>query len=623
MKILSNIIIASFFFLIVSYKTDAQPYKDYIGAGHNAGITVTASSSNGNATASKTLDGSGMNDKLMQVSRFMSQATLGANNAQINNALNMGYESWINDQFTKAPTLILPKMNNIWNQIVTLNPEAFGPTALHFNYAWWDNNMSNEDHLRQKVAYALSQILVTSTNSDLGDWGEAVSSYYDIFINNAFTNYRDILGQVSLHPAMGYYLSHLNNPKTDLVANIRPDENYAREIMQLFTIGLYMLNQDGTELLNGNNPVPTYDNDDIKEMAKIFTGLYGVVRPCPADPYPSQCVCWNNNNPMFCDTLDNTCCWWPTTSAFGNNIYVLDRTQPMLMSNADHESGPKTMPNGSIINIPNNGMAEVNAAIDFLFNHPNTPPFVSYRLIQRLVKSNPSPAYVSRVAAKFINNGQGVRGDMKAIIKAILLDDEARGAAGYQLESAGKLREPFLRYTHVARALPTESDKNRYWNNGYNYLDATKQHVMASPTVFNFYLPDYQPVGEITENGWVAPEFKLHNTATSIGYINSVHSWSFWDYSLMYSWEGGPRPENPDNAWLVTTYLQSISNDSEVLINELDVLFTHGQLSDETRQTIRNALNPIYWPWDQNWRFQRTRLALYLIMISPDYNCVK
>ena len=622
MKIINNIIIISLFSLITYHSITAQPYKDYIGAGHHSGISVTASSNNGSATAVKTIDGSGMNDRLMQVSRFMSQATLGANNSQINSAMTMGYENWINDQFTKSPTLVLPKMNTIWNQIVTLDPDAFGPAALHFNYAWWDNNMSNQDLLRQKVAYALSQILVTSINSDLGGWGEAVSSYYDIFINQAFGNYRDILSQVSLHPAMGYYLSHLNNPRTDLVNNIRPDENYAREIMQLFTIGLYMLNQDGTQMLDSNNnPIPTYDNDDIKQMAKIFTGLYGVVRPCPAAPYPPQCVCWSNNNPPSCANADETCCWWPTTSAFGNNIYVLDRTQPMLMSNADHETGPKTMPNGTIINIPNNGMAEVNAAIDFLFNHQNTPPFVSYRLIQRLVKSNPSPAYVSRVAAKFINNGQGVRGDMKAIIKAILLDEEARNAAGYQMESAGKLREPFLRYTHVARALPAESDQNRYWNNGYNYLNDTKQHVMASPTVFNFYLPDYQPVGEITEKGWVAPEFKLHNTATSVGYINSVYAWSIWN-SLMYSWQGS-WPDNPDGARLVTTYLQSISNDSEVLINELDMLFTHGQLSDETRQIMRTALNPLHWNWDQNSPVVRTRLALYLLMISPDYNCVK
>jgi len=600
----------------------AQPYMDYVGAGHNKGITITASSSAGTATAQKTMDGSGMNDNLMAASRFLGQATLGSNSAGITSALNMGFEPWIDDQFTKVPTNILPTMNNIWSQIVALDPEAFGPYALHFNYAWWQVNMTNQDLLRQKVAYGLSQVLVTSINSDLRDWGESLSSYYDIFINNAFGNYKDILLQVTKHPAMGYYLSHLNNPKTDLENNIRPDENYAREIMQLFTIGLYQLNQDGSRIMDGNsNPIPTYDNDDIKEMAKIFTGLHGgVVLPCPDVPLPPPCICYNNNNPAFCDTLSMTCCWWPSGPEFGNNIYVLDKTAPMIMSNDFHEPGPKTMPDGTIINLPNNGMGEVNAAVNWLFNHPNTAPFISYRLIQRLVKSNPSPPYVARVAAKFANNGQGVRGDMKAVIKAILLDEEARSAEGYLLESAGKLREPFLRYTHIARAIPTTTDKGRYWNNGYNFLNSTRQHVMASPTVFNFYLPDFQPVGQISAADLVAPEFKLHNTATAIGYINEVHGWTIWD-GLMYSWEGS-WPDDPDNAYLQLSYFENINSDTEELINKLDLLLTHGQLTDETRQILRTALNPMYWQWDNGLKF-RTRLAMYLVMISPDYNCVK
>ena len=616
---ISNFIILIFFMVSAS----AQPYKDFVGAGNNVGITVTASSSVGTSTPGKTMDGSGMNDEIMAASRFMGQATLGANTAAISSALNMGFEPWINDQFTKAPTNILPVMNNIWNQIYTLDSMAFGPYALHFNYAWWQVNMTNQDLLRQRVAYSLSQILVTSINSDLRDWGESLSSYYDIFINNAFGNYKDILTQVTLHPAMGYYLSHMNNPKTDLVNNIRPDENYAREIMQLFTIGLYQLNQNGSTVLDGSgNPIPTYNNNDIKELAKIFTGLYGgAVLPCPEDPLPPQCICYSNNNPAYCDTLSMTCCWWPTAPEFGTNIYVLDKTVPMIMSNDNHETGPKTMPDGTVINIPNNGMAEIDAAINWLFNHPNTPPFVSYRLIQRLVKSNPSPEYVSRVAAMFINNGLGIRGDMKAVIKAILLDDEARKAAGYLEDSAGKLREPFIRYTHLAKSLPTATDQGRYWNNGYNYLNSTRQHVMAAPTVFNFYLPDFQPVGDIAAADMVAPEFKIHNTATSIGYINEVHGWTIWN-GLMYSWEGS-WPDNPDRAYLLTTELQNNSYDSEDLINELDMLLTHGQLSDETRQVLRNALNPLYWTWDSTAPFHRTRLAIYLIMISPDYNCVK
>jgi uncharacterized protein (DUF1800 family) len=603
----------------------AQPYKDYVGAGHNVGVTVSASSSVDNSTPAKTMDGSGMNDDIMAASRFISQATLGGNAATINNALNMGFEPWIDDQFTKTPSNILPVMNTIWDEIYTLDSLAFGPYALHFNYAWWQVNMTNQDLLRQKTAYALSQILVTSINSDLRDWGESVSSYYDIFINHAFGNYKDILLDVTKHPAMGYYLSHMNNPKTDLVNNIRPDENYAREIMQLFTIGLYKLNQNGTRKLDGaGNPMPTYTNEDIKEMAKIFTGLHGGgLLPCPDDPYPAQCICWSNNNPAFCDTLSNTCCWWPTVPEFGNNIYVLDKTVPMIMSNENHEPGPKMMPDGTIINIPNDGMAEVNAAIDWLFNHESTPPFVSYRLIQRLVKSNPSPDYVSRVAGKFIDNGNGVRGDMKAVIKAILLDEEARSSEGYHDEFAGKLREPFLRYTHLAKALPTITDQGRYWNNGYGFLNATRQHVMAAPTVFNFYLPDFQPVGDIGAAGMVAPEFKIHNTATSIAYINELYGPTIWASALMGSWESDDWENYPDGAYLVTTDLQNISYDSEELINELDMLLTHGQLSDETRQILRNTLNPLYWTWNNESPILRTRLALFLIMISPDYNCVK
>ncbi|MBC7884786.1 MAG: DUF1800 domain-containing protein, partial [Saprospiraceae bacterium] len=511
----------------------------------------------------------------------------------------LGFEPWINDQFTKSPQTILPLMNTIWNEIYALDNEEYGPYALHFNYAWWQRNMTNDDLLRQRVAYSLSQILVTSINSDLREWGESLSSYYDIFVNEAFGNYKDILLKVTKHPAMGYYLSHLNNPREDIPNNIHPDENYAREIMQLFTIGLYQLNPDGTRLLDGSgNGIPTYTNTDIKQLAKVFTGLGGGA------------------------VLDMMYC--PDVPEFGTGMYCLDKTYPMKMFAWAHEPGSKTFLGHTI---PGSGsyteftaMAEVDNAVNFLFNHPNTGPFVSYRLIQRLVTSNPSPAYVGRVTAKFNNNGQGIRGDMKAVIKAILLDEEAGSVAMYQNPYAGKLREPFVRYTHVARAFPTDSHRDRYWNAGFEFLDNTRQHVMASPSVFNFYLPDYQPVGDLTAADLVGPEFKIHNTATAIGYINSVHHWTLWN-SLMYSWQG--TQNNPDGVWILTNELEALSQDSETLINELDKLFTHGQLSDETRQIIRNAVNAYYWNGNNDWRYYRVRLALYLIMISPDYNCSK
>ena len=577
----------------------AQQYNDYIGAGHNIGITVTASNSQGSSTPQKTLDGSGLDAPLFNASRFLGQSTFGANLALIENVRDLGMEPWIDDQFTKTPQTLLPLVNSIWAEIYALNNEAYGPWAVHFNYAWWQRNMTNNDLLRQRVAYSLSQILVTSINSDLREWAEALASYYDIFISESFGNYKDILLKVTKHPAMGYYLSHLNNPAEDLPNNIHPDENYAREIMQLFTIGLYKLNPDGTKMLDGSgNPIPTYTNTDIKQLARVFTGMSGgaVLQM------------------MYC----------PTVPEFGTGMYCTNKTQPMKMFGWAHQTGSKVFLGHTIAGSNSytdaTAMAEVDDAVNFLFNHANTPPFVSYRLIQRLVTSNPSPAYVGRVSAAFINNGQGVRGDMKAVIKAILLDPEARSSAGYLNPTSGKLREPFVRYTHISRALPTGSNRGRYWNNGFNYLDATKQHVMAAPSVFNFYLPDFEPVGDISDANLVAPEFKIHNSATSISYINEVHAWTIWQ-SLMYSWEGSNA--NPDGVWLITTEMEALATDSEALINYLDKILTHGQLSNETRQVMRNALNPCYWTWDNTWRNYRVRLALFLFMISPDYNYAK
>jgi uncharacterized protein (DUF1800 family) len=577
----------------------AQQYNDYIGAGHHAGVTVSASSQEGMSLASRTVDGTGLNAKLLDISRFLGQATFGADEEDMTYTAKIGISKWIDEQFAIPPQKTLPAMKTIWSQIIKERPDAYGPYALHFNYAWWQINMTNQDLLRQRVAYALSQILVTSINSDLGQWAECISSYYDIFIENAFGNYKDILMSVTRHPAMGYYLSHLNNYPEDSLKNIHPDENFAREIMQLFTIGLYKLNQDGTRVLDSNGkPIPTYNNNDIKQLAKIFTGLgAGAMMPI-----------------QYC----------PTKPEFGTQLYCIEKTTPMKMFGWAHQKGSKTFLGhtvpGSNTYTDDTALSEVEDAVTFLFNHPNTGPFISYRLIQRLVKSNPSPEYVFRVASAFSDNGQGVRGDMKAVIKAILLDKEATSNMAYPDPKAGKLREPFIRYTHLARAMPTASHRNRYWNNGYGFLQATRQHVMAAPSVFNFYTPDHQPVGEFGNAGLVAPEFKLHNTSTSVGYINEVLGWSFWN-GLMYSWEG--TDTKPDNAWILTNELEAICEDTEKLINHLDKLLTHGQLTDPTRQLLRNSLNPVYWTWDQQWRYWRSRLAVYLFMISPDYNCVK
>jgi uncharacterized protein (DUF1800 family) len=387
---------------------------------------------------------------------------------------------------------------------------------------------------------------------------------------------------------MGYYLSHLNNPREIPEENIHSDENYAREIMQLFTIGLYELNQDGSRKTDGQgNWIPTYDQADIKELAKVFTGL-GVG-----------------------GVMENE---WVDEPYFGLDIYVADMTTPMIMYEEWHQPGTKTLVNGYVIPAGQTGLKDINDAVHQLFLHPNVGPFIGKQLIQRLVTSNPTPGYISRVAAVFADNGQGERGDMGAVIKAILMDPEARTCSALEEDRFGKLREPFTRYTHFSKAIQMEQYYGRYWNVAYGFYQATNQMPLASRTVFNFFLPDFQPIGAIADNGLVGPEFQIHNSRTSIEFINRVNDWAVWGY-VMDDWEA----ENPSVTYNIDE-LTPLARDPEVLINRLDVLFTHGMLSDRTRQIIKDAITPMI---SEDYRNDRTRLAMYLIMISPDYAIMK
>jgi len=591
----------------------AWSQKVYLGGGYPLEVKIKASSSLTECPPERTIDGSGMDYKIFESSRFMAQSTLGANIHAIEElSETLDFNSWIAVQCNIPPTYITPEMERVWKQILeeSTDPEnEFGPFSVHFNYAWWTVNMTNDDVLRQRIAYALSQIFVISINSDLRDHAEALSSFYDVLIKNALGNYRDLLMEVTLHPSMGYYLSHLNNPKEDPDNNIHPDENYAREIMQLFTIGLYALNRDGSRIKdNQGADMPSYNNQDIKQLAKVFTGLGGG----GLDP-------------------DVT---WKTQPEFGDGLWTISKILPLKMYENFHDKGTKSFL-GFQIPANQTGMKDIQDAVDFLFHHPNTGPFVAYRLIQRLVKSNPSAAYIDRVASAFNDNGQGVRGDMRAVVTAILMDPEARGQYERLEPHHGMLREPMLRFTQIVRAFPVFASRDRYWNNGYSYLNSTRQHVLASPTVFNFYTPDYQPVGEISDAGLVAPEFKIHNSTTSLSYINAVNGWVGGVYkddvtneikewgSLFHSWES--TSENPDFVRMLTSELEPHAWDSELIINELDKRFTCGALTDDTRNIIRKALNGTYWNWDtQNlWKYHRIKTAIYLFMISPDYNILR
>jgi uncharacterized protein (DUF1800 family) len=548
------------------------------------------------ASGDKTINGIGLDARLMDASRFLSQASLGADMATIEKVAELGFDAWIEEQKTIPQTQMLASVEQIFAEVIEWyllnggNPDEVSdrPSWTNFNYAWWENHINSPDILRQRIALALSEIFVISIESNLADATYGLADYYDMLLRNAFGNFEDLLYDVTVHPCMGYYLSHLNNPREILSENIHPDENYAREIMQLFTIGLYELNQDGSRKTDDQgNWIPTYGQDDIKQLAKVFTGL-GVA-----------------------DVIENE---WVDDPYFGLDIYVADMTKSMIMYEEWHEPGQKVMPDGYVIPAGQNGMQDIRSAIHRLFLHENVGPFIGRQLIQRLVTSNPTPAYVQRVAAVFADNGEGVRGDMGAVIKAILLDSEARTCEALQAPDFGRLREPFTRYTHFTKALPVEQYYGRYWNVAYAFFLATNQMPMASRTVFNFFLPDYQPIGEIADNDLVAPEFQIHNSRTSIEYINEVNDWAVWGY-IMDDWESN----NPHVTYNLDA-LRPLARDPEVLINRLDMLLTHGSLSHETRQIIKEALYPLI---SDDFRENRVRLALYLMMISPDYNVMK
>ncbi|MDG1915955.1 MAG: DUF1800 family protein [Crocinitomix sp.] len=580
--------------------------QQYIGGGHSQGVTVSSSSDaklydgTYTATGDKTINGDGMEAKQMEAVRFLSQATFGADPSLTEYVAEIGIEKWMDKQFAIQANYLTPAINEIFQTIFETFLAEGGdsldfttrPNWVHLDYAWWENTIKGEDLLRQRMAYALSEILVISAESTLASYGEALGVYYDILIENSFGNYRDIMDDVSRNVAMGTYLSHLRNAKTDTVNNTNPDENYAREIMQLFSIGLYELNQDGTyQLDTDGNPIPTYNNEDIKEFAKVFTG-FGIGGRI--------------------DTSEAT---------FTNSIYIADVTIPMKMWDEWHEPGEKHLLNDYTIPEGQTGDEDVSDALDHLFNHQNVAPFVSKRLIQHFVKSNPTPEYVADISAIFADNGAGVRGDLKAVLKSILLHSEARSCEWISDASQGKLREPILRYTTVARHFGGFSPyEDRFWNLSYSYNNDVDQHPLHSPTVFNFFSPGYSPNGEISEAGLVAPVFEIHNSRTGINYCNWVYYWVEYEYLLACS--TSDVPEDNDN--VVSTNMSRLyeyAKDTDALLDQLDLFLCHGQLSERTRGIIKETL--LEYPPTVIGLAERIQLASYLILISPDYNILK
>jgi uncharacterized protein (DUF1800 family) len=361
--------------------------------------------------------------------------------------------------------------------------------------SFWKQAVTGPDQLRQRMAFALSEIFVISmVDSAVGNEPRAVAAWLDMLGDKGLTTYRQLLEAVALHPMMGRYLSHLRNQKADPATGRVPDQNFAREVMQLFSIGLVQLNADGTPALVGGQPVETYTPDDVAGLAKVFTGWSW---DCPAAP----------NNSCF-------------SSGASGGVSDPDRQwKPMVPYPQYHSTEAKTFLG---VTIPAQTTADprtsLRVALDRLTTHPNTAPFFSRQLIQRLVTSNPSPGYVAAVAAVFANNGNGVRGDLKAVLRAVLLHPEAR----LYNNASGKLREPVLRLSAFLRAFPHASDTGR-WRVGNTDSPANSlgQTPLRAPSVFNFFRPGYTAPGTLTAAaGMVAPEMQLVNETSVSGFIN-------------------------------------------------------------------------------------------------------
>lgn len=580
-----------FLFLLVSV---AYAQGDIIGMGHVDGVVIT--SSDANSQPSETLERSGFLPNHSAAAKLTAQTTFGATLSTIEEIAEMGFEDWVDAQ------LSIPIGTSLKDEVTSYHnfrkagendPDA-GTSMTFWDYAWWQYHMTQPDLLRQRVAFALSEIIVISRNSGFGGNPYAFGDYYDILLKHAFGNYRDLIQEVTYHPAMGEYLTYINNPKTDESENRFPDENYAREVMQLFTIGLFELNPDGTRKVDGNGePIPTYDNSDISEFSKVFTGLMWGDRELIAKQF------------------------------FKGGQDRLSYTVPMQMLNEMHESGPKTLLNGTVIpdRNPVDGIADIEDAIDNLFEHPNVGPFIGKLLIQRLVTSNPSPEYVSRVSAMFGDNGSGVRGDMKAVIKAIILDKEARSCDAIEDSSFGMLREPFIRYVQLCNTFNLSTESGKYRNAMEDINELINQKPFSSPSVFNFFQPDHQPIGDIADQGLVAPEFQIVNSQSLIGYLNGLNEWIIRDRPAD-EWRLYNDEEVPENekAFFQLDDEIDIATDDRLheLVDRLNLVLAHGRLTQRTEEIIINAVKE-FDSDDREDLDQRVRVAIYLVMSAPEF----
>lgn len=537
-------------------------------------VIPSAAGTNGTVASTEKMTGTPLAAELQPTSadaaRFLSQASFGPVSLdEIAQVQQYGYEQWLAHQFgLAAPS----HMDYIREQAPrTTNGKPYDDMSYE---AIWQQWLYSPAQLRARMAFALSEIFVISNIApDLNP--EAMSSYMDMLNRNAFGNYRTLLEDVTLHPAMGYYLNMLESEKEDPAKGTHPNENYAREVLQLFSIGLVQLDINGTAKLDAQDvPIPTYDQAVVGGYAQAFSGWsYGGRDTAKPDEFHGGKENW---------------------------------TVPMQAWASKHSTAQKQLLDNRILPAGQTPQQDMQVALDSIFYHPNVGPFIGRRLIQRLVTSNPSPAYIGRVATVFNDNGAGVRGDLRAVLTAVLLDQEARAPLVQQAPNAGKQREPVIRFANLLRALNVKSKSG---HTDIHYLDsgdnALGQSPLLAPSVFNFFSPDFKNPGPIAQAGLNSPEFQITNETTVVGTLNF--------FARLVFDKGYGSGENRID--LDFGRLADAAADAGALADRVNLLFMNGTMTPATRTSFLRAINAI----DPKSTTERIQAALVLTAIAPEF----
>ena len=580
---------------LVRTAPSAKPPFDKSAAASLLALSVAACGGSSGSTS-----GSGGSDTLAvkkpqsdgEAARFLMRASFAVGTGAIEALKDEGYERWLDTQM-RAANDTSARQYFAAHGFDKVDAEKHYNSPRTGDWMIWSQLLVGGNSVRKRIALALSEFFVVSLSSVEMTWrSPAIGEYWDILNRHAFGSFRDLIGDITINSAMGVFLNTRGNRKADPRTGRVPDENYGREIMQLFSIGLYELNQDGSRKLANGAPIETYGNDDVTGIAKVFTGFdfdyqgigytteVGGTRQIPDAEYARRAM-----------TADPSRWQRPRSDGFH-----ADEEKKFLGLTIPAGTGPQD---------------SLRMALDHLVSHPNVAPFFASQMIQRLVTSNPSPAYVERVADVFADNGKGVRGDLAAVFKAILLDEEALDPANATNANFGRLREPMLRFIQLARTFGARSN-SREWRIG-DLSDAGRllgQSPLRSPSVFNFFRPGYFPTNtQLAQQGLLAPEFQLVNETSVAAYVNFLERvvegerYPIEDITLDYSAEA------------------QIAHDTAALVDRLDLLLTGNQLSQETRATIAEAVDSvtIAAASEGDDRLRRVRIAVLLVFASSDY----